>query len=101
MVNDIVGRFAHVKSDQYEKYGLDKHAVVYIAGSGFSPVDDDDNYKLLFVVTKIVDGLPDEKGGVTISRSNLSLMSDDENDYFITVMEQKLAQQKEEPGQAD
>lgn len=101
MVNDIVGRFAHVKSDQYEKYGLDNDAVVYIAGSGFSPVDDDDNYKLLFVVTKIVDGLPDAKGGVTISRKSLNVMSDEDNDSFRKVMEQKLAQQEEEPGQAD
>lgn len=78
MVSDIVGKFARVESDAYEEYGLVRDSIVFIAGSGFSPVDDDDNYKLLFAVVKIgEDGLPASKKGITIARKSLGVLSDE------------------------
>lgn len=94
---DIVGRFARVTSDQYEEYGLAKYDLVFVAGSGFSPVDDDDNYKLLFVVASVgVDGVPSQERGVTIARKSLDITSDDENTELLKKMEDALVQRQEE-----
>lgn len=71
----MVGRFAKVVSDKYTEYGLDKGDIVFVAGSGFAPVDDDDNYKLLFVGAKVVDGVPVQDKGITLARSSLKLVS--------------------------
>lgn len=94
-MDEITGKFAYVVSDQYGDYGLDKGDLVFIAGSGFSPVDEDDNYKLLFVVSKIQDDVPDMSKGVTIARKSLELLSDIENQRHLERMEESLAQRQE------
>lgn len=96
MVTDIVGRFAHITSNQYTQYGLEPGELVFIAGSGFSPVDEDDNYKLLFIVTKMNGDIPSKDNGVTISRKNLELLSDPENERYFRRMEESLAEREEE-----
>src|SRR5690625_4625449 len=53
--DDITNQFARVNSDSYTEYGLEKGETVFIAGNGFSPTDELDLYKLLFVVVKLKD----------------------------------------------
>ena len=96
MVTEIVGKFAHVVSDQYEKYGLTQGDLVFIAGSGFSPVDDEDNFKLLFVVSRVEDGVPVMDKGVTIARKSLEVLPDDQSNELLKNMEDTLAQRQEE-----
>jgi len=89
MVN-LVGKFAKVKSDKYEEYGLPEGTPVFVAGSGFSPLDDDDNYKLLFVVARLGgDNLP-VAPGVTIARSSLEVLSDEDSAEYKKKMEDAL-----------
>lgn len=90
MVN-LVGKFAKVNSDAYEEYGLARDTSVFIAGSGFSPIDDNDTYKLLFVVAKVgPEGKP-EGNGVTIARSSLDVLSDEDSVDLKQKMENALA----------
>lgn len=96
MVTDIVGKFAHVNSDNYEEYGLTRGQLVFIAGSGFSPVDDEDTYKLLFIVAKMNGDVPSKENGVILARKNLELLPDDQNEELLNKMEANLAQEKEE-----
>lgn len=88
--SDYVGKFAHILSEEYSKYGIEKGELVFVAGSGFAPIDDDDNYKLLFVVSKVTDGVPSSKKGVTIVRKNLGLLEQEENDRLLKIMESKI-----------
>lgn len=91
MVIDIVGKFAKVVSDKYGEYGLEQGSTVFIAGSGFSPIDDEDNYKLLFVASLVVDGVPSTERGVTIARTSLEVLSDEENEALKTKMDEAFA----------
>jgi|ERR1700749_1323168 len=96
MVNDIVGKFAKVQSEGYDGFGLEEGDLVFIAGSGFSPVDEDDNYKLLFVVSKMDEnGIPNSKGGITIARKSLSILSDEDCSNLRQKMENAFAEKEE------
>lgn len=90
MVKEIVGKFGRVLGKAYEEYGLPEGGLVFISGSGFAPVDDDDNYKLLFIVLPIKDGVPSGERGVTIARKYLEVCSDEEDATHKKVMEQKF-----------
>lgn len=96
MVIDIVGKFARVISEAYEEYGLDKDSIVFIAGSGFAPVDDDDNYKLLFVVNPFVDGKLTEAAGVTMARRSFELLADEVSESYMAQLEKNIAEANEE-----
>src|SRR5262245_40618603 len=90
MVKEIVGKFARVNSESYSEYGLPKDGLVFISGSGFAPMDDDDNYKLLFIVLPIKDGVPSGERGVTIARKDLTVCSEEEDAEFKKIMEKKF-----------
>jgi len=91
----LVGKFAKVNTDAYEKYDLPSGTLVFIAGSGFSPVDDDDNYKLLYVVAKVgEDGVPAGDKGVTIARKSLDVLSHEDLQNNLKKMEDALARKE-------
>lgn len=92
MVTDIVGKFAHINSDSYEDYGLPRGQLVFIVGSGFSPVDEDDTYKLLFIIAKMDGDVPSKERGVTIARKSLEVLPDEQSDELLNRMEESLAQ---------
>lgn len=92
---DITGKFARLNTSDYEEYGIANAELVFVAGSGFYPVDDNDNFKLLFIVSQIgEDGMPSPKG-TTIMRSSLELLPDDESATLLKEMEAKIAQERE------
>lgn len=96
MVIDIVGKFARVISEAYEEYGVGKDSIVFIAGSGFAPVDDDDNYKLLFVVNPFVDGKLTKDAGITVVRKYLELLADEVSESYMAQLEKNIAEANEE-----
>lgn len=95
MSGNIVGKFARVTSDKYGEYGLAEGALVFISGSGFAPVDADDNYKLLFVVLAVKDDVPQGDHGITIARTSLEVASDEEDADLKSKMEVALVKQAE------
>lgn len=77
MTDSIVGKFAKVNNPNYKEYGLEDGCTVLIVGSGFAPLDEEDRYQLLFVVSKLEgDKLKDH--GVTMKRSSLTVVSEEE-----------------------
>lgn len=96
---DLVGKFAHVLGSAYEEYGLPEGSLVFIAGSGFSPVDDDDNFKLLFIVAEVKDDVP-HGNGVTLARKSLQVVSDEENAELHNKMEEVVAKQAQAANEA-
>ncbi len=95
MKDDIVGKFAKVNTDAYSGYDVPMDTVVVIAGSGFAPIDDDDNYKLLFVISKFVDGKA-EGHGITVARKHLNLLPDEESNKLKEQLELNLAANDQE-----
>lgn len=95
MVKEIVGNYAYILGSSYEEYGLGEGSLVFIAGSGFSPIDEDDNFKLLFVVTKTDNGVPVGERGVTIARKSLQVCSDEEQATYKKNMEEVLEREAE------
>lgn len=93
---DITKMFARVNKDGYEEFGVKAGDLVYVVGSGFAPVDDDDNYKLLFVVVSTTDGIPSGSRGITIARNSLDICSDDEQVDLNLAMEKALEREAEE-----
>lgn len=73
---DIVGKFAEINTDAYVEYDVPMGSTVVVAGSGFAPTDDDDNYKLLFVVSKFENGKAQDHG-ITVARKHLNVFSDE------------------------
>lgn len=82
---ETVGKFARIASDAYVEYGLNRGDLVAIAGSGFAPVDEDDNYKLLFVVSKYEDGRLEDRGTV-MNRTSLELLPDEESEKLMETL---------------
>ena len=91
---DITRHFARVNKDSYEEYGIKSGDLVYIVGSGFAPVDEHDNYKLLFVVVTTTDDVPSGERGITIGRESLDICSDDEQVDFNLKMEAALEREE-------
>ncbi len=52
-----VGQFCRVNNTEYEKYGVKKGQLVYVAGSTLSPIESDDPYLLrkLFIAAYMKD----------------------------------------------
>lgn len=73
---EMIGKFATINQDGLEEHDLNKGDTVIIAGSGFTPIDDQDNYKLLFVVCKTEGGKLQDKG-TAIKRESMDLLSDE------------------------
>lgn len=91
---EIIGKFARIASDAYGDYGLNRGDLVAVAGSGFAPVDDDDNYKLLFVVSKYEDGRLENRGTV-INRGSLEVLPDEESEKLMEVLTNVIQQEQE------
>lgn len=94
MPKDLTGQFARITTDTYVEYGLAKDALVFIAGSGFSPIDDEDNFKLLFIACPVSNNVP-QGNGTTIARANLAVCSDTENDTLRKLMEETIVATQE------
>lgn len=91
---DLVGKFATINSEVYSEHGLNKGDTVVIAGSGFAPIDDDDNYKFLLVSCKITDGKM-EGHGVTTLRKHLEVLPDDKCKELRELLEKNQASNEE------
>jgi len=93
--DDLTNWFAVVNSEDYEKYGISKGETVFIAGNGFSPTEETDMYKLLFVAVKLKDGGPVNDKAVTISRDSLDVVSEFENKKLWKTLRKKIEEDQE------
>lgn len=97
---EIVGKFARIASDAYVEYGLSRGDLVAIAGSGFAPIDEDDTYKLLFVVSKYENGKLEDRG-IVLNRSSLELLPDDESQKLMDEVANNVPQEATEAKPAE
>src|SRR5574337_1766628 len=96
---NLVGKFATINGEDYKDYGLNHGDTVVIAGSGFAPIDEDDNYKFLLVVCKILGDKMDDHG-VTALKKHLDILPDDKCDELKKILEASRAA-NEETGQEE